>query len=89
MKDKIEKKFLDGFKMAQTKHAETPVGELLSKVIPTSHGISARMFGWNAGLRVLRNERLAHDGYKVFLATARRKLAKQDEKDAELREKMK
>ena len=84
--NKLERDFRDGFEMAQAKHDRTPVGQLLSKVIPSSHGISARMFGWNAGLRVLRNERLAHDGYKVFLATARRKLARQAEKDAELEE---
>lgn len=85
MKSKLEREFDDGFNHARQKHSKTPVDKLLKHTIPSSHGISARMFGWNAGLRVLRNIKLAKACYKTFLATAKRKLKQKQDKEAKFK----
>ena len=86
---KMEREFKDGFDAAQKKHAKTSTNKLINAVIPSSHGISARMFGWNAGLRTMRRERIAKDSYSIFLATAKRKLAAGAEKNSKVKKRMK
>ena len=84
--DPLEKKFSDGFKMAQSKHDKTPASELLKHTIPLSHGLSARLLGWNAGIRTLRRTKIAQQSYCEFWRSAQRKLAKRAKRDARVKE---